>query len=95
MIGVLLSLDGRYEARAPYQRTVGHPWAAWPRSPADARWEPALGEFVLDWDDVRSSSDPHASALEFARSAFRHSCAVCGWDPALPASAEGTPAPVR
>ena len=33
-------------------------------------------------------------ALEFARSAFRHACAVCGWDPALAASAEGTPPPV-
>ena len=33
-------------------------------------------------------------ALEFARSAFRHACAVCGWDPALAASADGTPPPV-
>ena len=33
-------------------------------------------------------------ALEFARSAFRHACAVCEWDPALAASAEGTPPPV-
>ena len=28
-------------------------------------------------------------ALEFARSAFRHACLVCDWDPALAASAEG------
>ena len=63
-------------------------------SPAAARWEPALGEYVLDWDDVRASAEPHAAALDFARSAFRHACAVCGWDPALPASAEGTPPPV-
>ena len=41
------------------------------------------------------SADPHAAALEFARSAFRHACAVCDWDPALPASADGTPPPVR
>ena len=33
-------------------------------------------------------------ALEFARSAFTHACAVCDWDPALAASAEGTPPPV-
>jgi hypothetical protein len=63
-------------------------------SPPAARWEEALGEYVLDWDDVRSSADPHGLALEFARSAFRHSCIVCGWDPTLPASAEGTPPPV-
>ena len=40
------------------------------------------------------AADPHATALEFARSAFRHACAVCEWDPALLASAEGTPPPV-
>jgi len=59
-----------------------------------ARWDAAQGLFVLDWDDVVASPDPHATALEFARSAFRHSCAVCGWDPALAASAEGKPPPV-
>jgi len=30
-------------------------------------------------DDVRASDDPHAAALEFARSAFRHACLVCEW----------------
>jgi hypothetical protein len=59
-------------------------------SPAAARWEPALGEFLLD--DAGAS---HAEALEFARSAFRHACAVCGWDPVLAASVDGTPPPVR
>lgn len=64
-------------------------------SPAPAaHWDAALGEYILDWDDVRSSPDPHAFALEFAHSAFRHACAVCEWDPALAASAEGTPPPV-
>ena len=41
-----------------------------------------------------AAPDPHAAALAFARSAFRHACAVCDWDPALAASAEGTPPPV-
>ena len=58
-----------------------------PRWPCPAgRWDAALGEYVLDWDDVRAAADPHAAALEFARSAFRHACVVCGWDPALAAS---------
>jgi hypothetical protein len=61
---------------------------------ASSRWEGALGEYVFDWDDVRSSSDPHAAALQFARSALRHACTVCEWDPALLASAEGRPPPV-
>ena len=63
-------------------------------TPAAARWDPQLGEYLLEWDDVRTASDPHALALEFARSAFRHACLVCEWDPALSASAEGTPPPV-
>jgi hypothetical protein len=63
-------------------------------APAAARWDAALGEHILDWDDVRASSDPRAYALEFARSAFSEACAVCEWDPELAASAEGTPPPV-
>jgi hypothetical protein len=59
-----------------------------------ARWQASLGEFLLDWDDVQASADPHAMALEFARSAFRHACAVCGWDQTLAGSADGTPPPV-
>jgi hypothetical protein len=63
-------------------------------APAAARWESELGLFVLDWDDVRAAADPHAVALDFARSMFQHACAVCEWDPALPASAGGNPPPV-
>ena len=64
-------------------------------SPAAARWDQALGEYILDWDDVRAAPDPRAAALEFAHSAFRHACLVCGWDPSLAASAEGRPPPVH
>jgi hypothetical protein len=62
--------------------------------PAAARWEGELGLYVLDWDDVRASDDPHTLSVEFARSAFQHACLVCGWDETLAASAEGSPPPV-
>ena len=62
--------------------------------PAAAHWDANLGEFILDWDDIRDDPDPHASALAFARSAVLHACTVCGWEPALAASAEGIPPPV-
>ena len=62
---------------------------------APARWEDSVGEYLLDWDDVRSSPDPHHAAVAFARSAFQHACIVCDWDPALAASAEGVPPPVN
>ena len=63
-------------------------------SPSSARWEELLGEYVLDWDDARRSADPRAAGIEFARSAFRHACLVCEWDPALAKSAEGSPPPI-
>ena len=63
-------------------------------SPAAARWDPELGLYVLDWDDVRESADPHAAVLEFFRTVFAHACMVCEWDPVLAASAAGTPPPV-
>ena len=88
--------DPRYGRAAFY--AYAHPapegYADADLSPAAARWEQALGLYVLDWDDVRTSPDPQAAALEFAVSAFRHSCQMCDWDPALPASVEGSPPPV-
>jgi Family of unknown function (DUF5996) len=64
-------------------------------SPASARWDESLGgEFVLDWDDVRTAAHPHDVAFGFARSVVLHACTVCGWDPALSASVEGSPPPV-
>jgi hypothetical protein len=64
-------------------------------SPAAAHWDTRLGEYILDWDDVRSAADPRAAAVEFANSAFQHACQVSGWDPALPGSTEGRPPPIR
>lgn len=63
--------------------------------PAAAHWNDALGEFILDWDDVRTAPDPHATALAFARSAVRHGCAACAWDGRLAGSVDGVPPPVH
>jgi len=88
--------DGRYGRAAFY--AYAHPapegFKGATLDPDAARWDSTLGEYVLDWDDVRAAPDPRSYALEFARSAFRHACMVCGWDEALAASAEGTPPPV-
>ena len=64
-------------------------------TPPGAVWDAQLGEYLLDWDAVRNADDPHEYALEFARSAFRHGCIACSWDPGLAASAEGSPPPVN
>jgi Family of unknown function (DUF5996) len=86
--------DGRYGKAAFYAYAHPAPEGFADALTSPARWDAGLGEYILDWDDVRSSPDPHAVALGFARSAFRHACTVCGWDGALAASAEGTPPPL-
>jgi Family of unknown function (DUF5996) len=89
--------DQRYDRAAFY--AYAHPapdgFADGLLEPAAAHWESALGEFVLDWADVRAADDPHAEAVRFARSAFAHGCALCEWDPSLSASAVGQPPPLR
>ncbi len=88
--------DRRYERAAFY--AYAHPAAP---GFADATlssdvgaWNGALGEYVADDRDIRVAADPRATALEFAHAALRHGCEACDWDPALLASAEGTPPPV-
>jgi Family of unknown function (DUF5996) len=88
--------DRRYGRAAFYAYAYPAPegFAGAQLGPAGARWEQGLGLYVLDWEDARSTADPHATAVQFARSAFRHACIVCDWDPALLDSAEGRPPPV-
>jgi hypothetical protein len=89
--------DPRYAKPAFY--AYAHPapegFSTGTLSPSAARWDPEMGLFVLDWDDLASEPDPHAAAVEFARSAFRHACLVCDWDPALAATADAAPPPVH
>ena len=88
--------DPRYPHAAFY--AYAHPapdnFSKYEPSTAGAHWAPALGEFILPWDDVRAADSPHAAAVQFARELFLHSCEVCAWDPELAATAEGNPPPV-
>jgi len=88
--------DGRYPRAAFFAYAYPAPagFAAATLSPAAARWDAGLGEYVLDWDDARASENPQRAALEFGRSSVLHACAVCGWDPALAASVQGEPPPI-
>jgi hypothetical protein len=88
--------DARHAAAAFYAYAhPAHPgFAGADLAPSPGRWDVGLGEYILEWDDVAAQPDPHAVAVEFARSAFRHACAVCEWDPGLAASADSNPPPV-
>jgi Family of unknown function (DUF5996) len=89
--------DARYPAAAFYAYTHPRPpgYEKGSLSASAARWDEALGEYILDWDDVRGAPDPHGTAVEFARSSFRHACVVCEWDDDLAASGDGRYPPVR
>ena len=63
-------------------------------APTAAHWDGELGEYILDWDDVRADPDPRRAAIDFGRTAIRHACIVCNWDPELAASAQGITPPI-
>ncbi len=51
--------------------------------PANGRWDKTMGEFLLDYDDLRKSNDPDADLLTFFQSAY-NACAKCAdWDATL------------
>jgi hypothetical protein len=60
-------------------------------APVMGGWDEGLGEFILEWDDLIASPDPHQTALAFSRAVLAHACLVCQWDPALAARAQGVP----
>src|SRR6478609_6325196 len=63
-------------------------------SPSTAHWDAELGEYILDWDDVLRTSDPHGTAVEFGRSVIRHASTVCNWDHDLATSIDAIPPPL-
>jgi Family of unknown function (DUF5996) len=88
--------DARYGRAAFYAYTHPAPDRfAGAELGAGGWWNGELGLYMLGWDDVVASPDPAAAALDFLRTAFRYACQVCEWDPALVATAEGEPPPVR
>jgi hypothetical protein len=54
-----------------------------PISPASARWDSAMGEFILDYDGLRLSKDPDGDLLAFFRTAYNAGAQHAGWDPKL------------
>lgn len=88
--------DARYPRPAFFAFAVPAPegFAHATISPPQSVWSDAMGEYLLDWNEVTAAADPHALALEFGRSVISHACAVCGWEPGLANSAQGDPPPI-
>ena len=60
--------------------------------PAPARWDPALGEFVLPYEAVRTDRDPAARIAAFCEAAYDAGATLGRWDRA---SIERAPPPGR
>jgi hypothetical protein len=60
-------------------------------APEAARFDAALGEFVLDYDAVRTAADPDAALLAFLDSTYRAAADLGHWDRAALECAPGRP----
>ncbi|HEX2816411.1 MAG TPA: DUF5996 family protein, partial [Phenylobacterium sp.] len=47
--------------------------------PAAARFDPALGEFVLSYEAVRAAPDPDAALLDFFQSTYEAAADLAAW----------------
>jgi hypothetical protein len=55
-----------------------------PVRPASARYAPQLGEFILMYDDIRSTDSPSAALLDFCHTTYEAAATLGHWDrPAL------------
>jgi hypothetical protein len=52
--------------------------------PHDASWNAALGEYLLTYEAVRTSADPHAQLRAFFKSTYLAGASLGRWDAALP-----------
>ena len=52
-------------------------------SPPGSRWESTMGEFLLDYEDLRRSKDPDGDLLSFFESTYKAGAERAGWDPSL------------
>jgi Family of unknown function (DUF5996) len=59
--------------------------------PADAAYDPALGEFVLPYEALRLASDPEGALLDFLQSTYAAAADLGRWDRAALDCALGEP----
>ncbi|WP_129793534.1 DUF5996 family protein [Sphingosinicella sp. CPCC 101087] len=59
--------------------------------PAAARYDAALGEFILDYGDVRRAADPDRALLAFLETSYGAAADLGGWDRASLECALGVP----
>jgi Family of unknown function (DUF5996) len=68
--------DRRYPKPAFYAYASPSP----PGLEKEPHWNAQLGEFILDYDEVRSSASPHETALDFCQKVYESAAKLAGWD---------------
>jgi hypothetical protein len=63
--------------------------------PEAARFDSALGEFILDYEAVRTARDPEAAIADFLQSTYDAAADLGGWDRATLDCAPGIPGTPR
>ena len=63
--------------------------------PAGARFDEALGEYVMPYEAVRNAADPDATALQFLQATYEAAADAAGWDRAALECGLGAPRVVR
>jgi hypothetical protein len=66
-------------------------FAGAPVEPAAARFDEALGEFVLPYEAVRAAADPDSALIAFLESSYRAAADLAGWDRAALECETGKP----
>lgn len=51
--------------------------------PSRSRWDSTMGEFILDYDDLRTSTNPDDDLLSFFESTYQAGAERARWDPTL------------
>ena len=77
--------DSRMEEAAFYAYAAPTPQGFGDASvrPQAAAWNQQLGEFILKYEDVRTSDSPESDILEFCQSTYEASANLAHWDRAL------------
>jgi hypothetical protein len=74
--------SGTITEPAFYSYTAPEPpgFRGWPVRPAAARYHMQLGEFIIMYDDVRTSASPSAALLNFCQSTYEAGATLAKWD---------------
>ena len=59
--------------------------------PDAARYDPAMGEFLLPYEAVRRAAEPDLMLMRFLESAYQAAADLGGWDRAALEGAKGVP----